>query len=80
MRPTGRLHLGHLVGALQNWERLQADYDAVCDDFGLARSRLEVRNASEHGHYAEHYDDGLVAAVGELYREDVERFGYAFGD
>jgi tryptophanyl-tRNA synthetase len=27
MRPTGRLHLGHLVGALQNWERLQADYD-----------------------------------------------------
>ncbi len=27
MRPTGKLHLGHLVGALQNWERLQAGYD-----------------------------------------------------
>jgi tryptophanyl-tRNA synthetase len=27
MRPTGRLHLGHLVGALQNWEKLQAQYD-----------------------------------------------------
>jgi len=27
MRPTGRLHLGHLVGALQNWERLQAEFD-----------------------------------------------------
>jgi tryptophanyl-tRNA synthetase len=27
MRPTGRLHLGHLVGALQNWERLQRDYE-----------------------------------------------------
>jgi tryptophanyl-tRNA synthetase len=27
MRPTGRLHLGHLVGALQNWEQLQRDYD-----------------------------------------------------
>jgi len=27
MRPTGKLHLGHLVGALQNWERLQAIYD-----------------------------------------------------
>jgi tryptophanyl-tRNA synthetase len=27
MRPTGKLHLGHLVGALQNWDRLQADYD-----------------------------------------------------
>ncbi len=27
MRPTGRLHLGHLVGALQNWEILQREYD-----------------------------------------------------
>jgi len=27
MRPTGRLHLGHLVGALDNWARLQAEYD-----------------------------------------------------
>src|SRR5438132_7300386 len=26
MRPTGRLHLGHLVGALQNWEALQQTY------------------------------------------------------
>jgi tryptophanyl-tRNA synthetase len=27
MRPTGRLHLGHLVGALQNWVELQRQYD-----------------------------------------------------
>jgi tryptophanyl-tRNA synthetase len=27
MRPTGRLHLGHLVGALQNWVTLQEQYD-----------------------------------------------------
>ena len=27
MRPTGKLHLGHLVGALQNWEQLQRKYD-----------------------------------------------------
>jgi len=26
MRPTGRLHLGHLVGALNNWVKLQKDY------------------------------------------------------
>ena len=26
MRPTGKLHLGHLVGALNNWVRLQDDY------------------------------------------------------
>lgn len=27
MRPTGRLHLGHLVGALDNWLKLQEQYD-----------------------------------------------------
>lgn len=27
MRPTGKLHLGHLVGALKNWVPLQDEYD-----------------------------------------------------
>jgi tryptophanyl-tRNA synthetase len=27
MRPTGKLHLGHLVGALDNWVRLQDEYE-----------------------------------------------------
>ena len=27
MRPTGKLHLGHLVGALKNWTELQQQYD-----------------------------------------------------
>jgi tryptophanyl-tRNA synthetase len=27
MRPTGKLHLGHLVGALANWVKLQDEYD-----------------------------------------------------
>lgn len=42
MRPTGRLHLGHLVGALRNWVSLQdsyecfyfvADWHALTSDF-----------------------------------------------
>ena len=27
MRPTGKLHLGHLVGALENWVKLQDEYE-----------------------------------------------------
>ena len=27
LRPTGKVHLGHLVGALQNWVALQEQYD-----------------------------------------------------
>jgi len=29
MRPTGKLHLGHLVGALANWTKLQEEYDCL---------------------------------------------------
>ena len=29
MRPTGKLHLGHLVGALGKWAELQTDYDCM---------------------------------------------------
>lgn len=27
MRPTGKLHLGHLLGALNNWRKLQQEYE-----------------------------------------------------
>ncbi len=52
VRPTGQLHLGHYVGALENWLRLQdeydchfliADYQALgdhIDDIGLIRDSV----------------------------------------
>ncbi len=47
MRPTGRLHLGHLIGTLANWRRLQesdecfffvADWHALTTDYDRAES------------------------------------------
>ena len=28
MRPTGKLHIGHYVGALENWIKLQDEYES----------------------------------------------------
>ncbi len=54
MRPTGKLHLGHLVGALENWVALQdtyanyhliADYHALTtnlDSSGLYQNSLDM--------------------------------------
>lgn len=42
MRPTGRLHIGHLVGALDNWVDLQDRYDSyffVADFHALTTER-----------------------------------------
>lgn len=47
MRPTGRLHLGHLIGTLHNWRRLQeraecfffvADWHALTTDYDRSES------------------------------------------
>jgi tryptophanyl-tRNA synthetase len=52
MRPTGRLHLGHLVGALGNWVPLQDQYDCfyfVADWHALTS---EYANTSQITAYA----------------------------
>ena len=52
MRPTGRLHLGNYVGALEHWVRLQHEYDSfhfVADWHALTTdyaSGLDIRNGS----------------------------------
>lgn len=46
MRPTGKLHLGHLVGALQNWEKLQDQYECfyfVADWHALTSAYADTR-------------------------------------
>jgi tryptophanyl-tRNA synthetase len=55
MRPTGRLHIGHYFGALQNWVKLQeqyecfyfvADWHALTTDYAdasqIARNTIEI--------------------------------------
>jgi hypothetical protein len=68
-----------IVTRLLHAESLQADFDALCAATGLAPRVLEVRNASSHDHYSAYYDEALREAVGELYRDDVQRLGYSFG-
>jgi len=46
MRPTGKLHLGHLVGALDNWVKLQEEYDCffMVADWHALMSEYENTN------------------------------------
>ncbi|HEY3346987.1 MAG TPA: tryptophan--tRNA ligase [Nitrospirota bacterium] len=49
MRPTGRLHLGHLVGALENWISLQDTYDcffAIADWHALTTASADTSQLS----------------------------------
>jgi tryptophanyl-tRNA synthetase len=53
MRPTGRLHLGHLVGALSNWVNLQDQYDCfyfVADWHALTSEYADTSTVVENGY------------------------------
>src|SRR5258705_10403346 len=64
MRPTGKLHLGHLVGALKNWVALQEQYDCfyfVADWHALTS---EYANTSAiTGHALDNIADWLAAGI-----------------
>ena len=53
MRPTGPLHLGHLVGVLHNWTRLQETYDCcfmVADYHALMSEYEHPERLREHAY------------------------------
>src|SRR3954462_1545089 len=50
MRPTGNLHLGHFVGALANWVKLQPDYECfffVADWHALTTDYADTTNVKQ---------------------------------
>jgi tryptophanyl-tRNA synthetase len=51
-RPTGRLHLGHYVGSLANWVRLQDTYECffIIADLHTLTTRPEQEHILEIGH------------------------------
>jgi len=53
MRPTGKLHLGHLVGALNNWADLQDQYDCfyfVADWHALTSGYADTSEVVENAY------------------------------
>ena len=64
MRPTGKLHLGHLVGALRQWTELQSTYD--CMYFVAAWHALTSEYADTDGLTSYAYDnvaDWIAAGI-----------------
>ncbi len=63
MRPTGKLHLGHLVGALENWVALQNQYQNfhLIADYHALTTNLDT--AGLYDHSIEMLIDWLAAGV-----------------
>ena len=46
MRPTGKLHIGHYVGALENWIKLQEEYESyhLIADYHVLTTGLDTKD------------------------------------
>ncbi len=69
MRPTGRLHLGHLVGALHNWVDLQREYDAF---YFVADWHALTSEYASTGAIVGHALDNVADWIGAGYRSRAE--------
>jgi hypothetical protein len=67
-----------LVDFVGRFETLMADVRTVFDRLGLVDVDLPHTNRSERGAYQLYYDDECRQRVAEMYRADIERFGYCY--
>lgn len=61
-------------------ETYQSDFDSLCDKINIKRRLLPVLNKSNHSAYTGYYDKATADIVASLYAEDIEYFGYKFGE
>ena len=61
------------------FERMQKDFDIVCDNIGIPQVQLPHENSTLHKHYTEYYDDEMRDYIGNLWSRDVEYGNYEFG-
>jgi hypothetical protein len=70
----GRI-LADVIGRV---EEMQDSYDSICSRIGIPARPLDQVNSSKRGSYRDYYDKQLIDGVTELYRRDLELFGYQF--
>ena len=65
------------VDYVGRYQRLQHDFNVIARRLGVAAT-LGAQNRSPHPDYRDYYDRESRRIVGELYRRDIELFGYDF--
>ena len=69
-----------LVDYVARFETLDADFKIICANMGLQKPlQLPNANPSKEKAYVDFYDKASRQRVYDLFAEDIERYGYEFG-
>jgi hypothetical protein len=66
-----------LVDFVGRFEHYDRDVTAILRHLS-AEATIPHLKATSHAHYSRYYDPGSIEVVGNLYRRDIDQFGYAF--
>lgn len=66
-----------LVDFVGRFENLEKDFGEVCNRIGISVD-LPHENRTKRKSYKDYYDAETMSAVAEVYREDIEYFGYEY--
>jgi len=66
-----------LVEFFGRFESIKKDWAFIARKIG-APAVLPVYGASRHKNFQSYYDQDTIAVVNDLYRDDIEAFGYSF--
>lgn len=66
------------IGKIENF---QSDFDYVCDILNKPKCELpHILKSNINKHYTEYYDEDTYNIVLNKYKQDIEYFGYTFGN
>ena len=71
---NGTIGVDHVL----HFETLQADFTKLCQSLGIAEISLPHINKTSHAKYQDYYSPETRDIVGQLYKKDIELFGYEF--
>lgn len=77
-KKTIKQKLGKNIDFLIRFERLGADFEAVCKKLNISCSRLPKRNSSNRSHYSTYYDEELKELVRIKFNEEIIIGNYTF--
>lgn len=63
------------VGKLEN---LEQDWQTVCTNIGIPHQALQRKNATQHSHYQDYYDNESRQLVARYWSREIELFEYSF--
>jgi chondroitin 4-sulfotransferase 11 len=65
------------VDTIYRYENLENDFADMRNRIGI-QATLPKKNTTKHKNYREYYTEETKKLVAELYKDDIEMFGYVF--